>query len=60
LETVLETPALRTSRATTQVGIALLLTGIGFGVLAAGLLGQRPRTASEAGVQPVAKPVAIA
>jgi len=42
------------------VGIALLLTGLGFGVLAAGLLGQRPRTVTEAGVQPVAKPVAIA
>jgi hypothetical protein len=42
------------------VGIALLLTGLGFGVLAAGLLGQRPRTVSEVGAKPVAAPVALA
>ena len=42
------------------VGIALLLTGFGFGVLAAGLLGQRPRTVSEVGAKPVAAPVALA
>jgi hypothetical protein len=40
------------------VGFALLLAGIGFIVLAGGLLDRKPRTVSEPDVRPVAAPVA--
>ncbi len=36
------------------VGVALLLTGIGFAVLAGGLLGRKPRVANEVKVAPTA------
>ncbi len=39
------------------VGIALLLTGIGFAVLAGGLLGRKPRAAAEAKLPIAATPV---
>ena len=39
------------------VGIALLLTGIGFAVLAGGLLGRKPRPAAEVNAPIAARPV---
>ncbi len=39
------------------VGIALLLTGIGFAVLAGGLLGRKPRAAAEVKMPIAATPV---
>ncbi|MDX6377656.1 MAG: hypothetical protein QOE98_1959 [Gaiellaceae bacterium] len=39
------------------VGVALLLTGIGFGVLAGGLLGRRERVASDVKVAVTASPI---
>jgi hypothetical protein len=39
------------------VGIALLLTGIGFAVLAGGLLGRKPRAAAEVNAPIAARPV---